>query len=270
MISIFWFILLGLFIGGITGITGASGVLIMVPIFSTFFDIPLPIILGTSLMVDVIVSISVSIAYARAKNLEIKRTLWIIVGALLGAQIGSFFVISVSRIFIMFVIALGIIFFGIQMWRSGSLKHKNSAPIVPEKISFYMRTPVGMILSGLIIGLATGIFGAGGGISIFIFLYSFLNFPIKKAVGTSSFIMLLTALSGVVGYADNGNLDITFGLIIGISAAVGGALSSIIANRIREEFLARTIGAIFIFFALIMFILKVLLPLLELYFGLKI
>lgn len=270
MISTIWLIVLGLFIGGITGITGASGVLIMVPIFSTFFDIPLPIILGTSLFVDVIVSSSVSFAYARAKNLNIKGTLWIIIGALLGAQAGSFFVISVSRIFIMFVIALGMIFFGIKMWRSGSIKHKYSAPIVPEKISFYLKTPVGMILSGLIIGLATGIFGAGGGIMIFIILYSFLNFPIKKAVGTSTFIMLLTAFSGVVGYADNGNLDITFGLIIGISAAVGGAFSSIIANKINEKFLAQIIGAIFIFFALVMLVLKVLIPFLELYFGLKI
>ncbi|MFA6274508.1 MAG: sulfite exporter TauE/SafE family protein, partial [Candidatus Paceibacterota bacterium] len=148
MISTFWLIILGLFIGGITGMTGASGVLIMVPIFSTFFDIPLPIILGTSLLVDVIVSASVSIAYARAKNLEIKGTLWILVGALFGAQVGSFFVVSVSRIFIMFVIALGMIFFGIKMWRSGSLKNKHSALIVPEKISFYFKNPVGMIFSG--------------------------------------------------------------------------------------------------------------------------
>ena len=266
MISFLILVALGLFVGAVTGITGASGVLIMVPIFSTFFDFPLPIILGTSLLVDVIASASVSIAYARAKNLDIKGTLWIIVGALLGAQIGSFFVVSVSKVLIMFILSLCMVYFGTKMWRSGISKHKDAAPIVPEKISFYLKTPIGMILSGFVIGLTTGIFGAGGGLTIFIVLYSFLNFPIKKAVGTSSFIMLLTALSGVMGYSENGNLDIRLGIIIGISAAIGGALSSVFANKIKEEFLAKIIGMFFIFFALVMMVLKVLFPLLNLSF----
>jgi uncharacterized protein len=259
-------ILLGLFVGGVTGVTGASGVLIMVPIFSTFFNIPLPVVLGTSLLVDVIASVAVSAAYARAKNLDIKKILWILVGALVGAQLGSFFVVSVSRIFIMFVLALCMIFFGAKMWRSGSSKEKGNALAVPEKISLYLKTRVGMLLCGLVIGLSTGIFGAGGGLTVFIVLYSFLKFPLKKAIGSSSFIMLLTALSGVAGYARYGNLDISLGLTIGISAAIGGALSSIFANRINEELLVRIIGALFIFFAFVMLLLKVLFPLLHIDF----
>lgn len=264
--SLFLLILLGLFVGLVTGITGASGVLIMVPIFSTFFDVPLPIVLGTSLLVDVIASASVSFAYAKAKNLDIRGTVWILVGALFGAQVGSFFVVSMSKGLIMFVLALGMVFFGIKMWKSGFSNHKNHAIYVPEKFSAYLRTPVGMIICGLFVGVATGIFGAGGGLTIFVILYSFLKFPIKKAVGTSSFIMLLTALSGVVGYVDNGNLDLKLGIIIGISAAIGGAFSSVFANRIKEEILARFIGIFFIFFALVMFVLKVLFPILHLSF----
>ena len=138
--------------------------------------------------------------------------------------------------------------------------------MIGEKYADYLRTPLGMLVAGLLIGLATGIFGAGGGLTIFIFLYSFLKFPIKKAIGTSSFIMLLTALSGVVGYAENSNLDMKLGLIIGISAAVGGAFSSIFANKMNEEFLARLIGIFFILLALMMFVLKVAIPFLGLDF----
>lgn len=257
-------ILLGLFVGAVTGITGASGVLIMVPIFSTFFDMPLHIILGTSLLVDVIASVSVSLAYAKAKNLEIKGILWILIGSLLGAQIGSFFVVSVSKVLIMFILSVCMIIFGIKMWQVGFSKHNSL--VVPDKISKYFKNPIGMIVLGLLIGLATGIFGAGGGLTVFIVLYSFLKFPIKKAVGTSSFVMFLTALSGVAGYAENGNLDFKLGILIGISAAVGGILSSIFANRLKEEFLSRMIGFLFICFALIMLILRVLFPLLNLNF----
>lgn len=266
--SVLIFILLGLFVGVVTGITGASGVLIMVPIFSTFFNVPLPVVLGTSLLVDVIASASVSFAYARAKNLDVRGTVWILVGALFGAQIGSFFVVSVSKGFIMFVLAVCMIVFGFKMWKNGRPKedHKTQKLVVSDKFSTYLKTPIGMLICGLVIGLTTGIFGAGGGLTVFIILYSFLKFPIKKAVGTSSFVMLVTALSGVVGYFENENLDLKLGIIIGLSAAVGGALSSVFANRIREEILARVIGAFFVFFALIMFVLKVLFPILHLSF----
>lgn len=256
-------VLLGLIVGGVTGITGASGVLILVPIMSTFFDLPMPVILGTSLLVDVIASVPVSYTYFRAKNLDIKGTAWIIIGALLGAQIGSFFVVSVSKILIMIVLAAGMIFFGIKMWQSGFSKDNNFSIKLSGGLSNFLRTQVGMVLSGLIIGLTTGIFGAGGGLTIFIILYSFLNFPLKKAVGTSSFIMLLTAFSGMVGYWENDNLFLLLGLTIGISAAIGGSFSSIIANKMDESKLAKSIGIFFIFLAVVMITLKVLLPIFE-------
>lgn len=262
----FKLILLGFFVGGITGITGASGVLVMVPVLTTLFDASLPVVLGTSLLVDIIASIAVSFSYWRAKNLEIKGVVWILVGALFGAQIGSFFVISVSKILIMFILALCMIFFGVKMFRNGFSKGKQNVLNISEKFSSLVNTPIGMILSGLIVGITTGIFGAGGGLTIFIILYSFLKFPLKKAVGTSSFIMLLTAFSGALGYFENGNLDFSLGLIIGISAAIGGTLSVIFANKINEEFLSRIIGAFFVFLAFIMLVLKVLFPLFKINF----
>lgn len=254
-------VLLGLFIGLVTGLTGASGVLVLVPILSTFSDLPLPVILGTSLFIDVIASIPVSYTYAKAKNLDIKGTAWIIAGALLGAQIGSYFVVSVSRILIMAVLALGMMYFGIKMWQSGFSKDKEFAVRLPERLSNYLKTQVGMVLSGLVIGLTTGLFGAGGGLTVFVILFSFLNFPLKKAIGTSSFVMLITALSGLIGYWGNGNLYFSLGLILGISAAIGGTFSSIVANKMPEKKLSRVIGIFFVSLAIIMIFLKVILPL---------
>jgi len=256
------YILIGLIVGGITGITGSSGVLVLIPIFTTFFDIPLHVVLGTSLFVDVIASSSVSYSYYRAKNIDIKESLWIIIGALVGAQIGSYYVVSVSRIFIMVIIAICMILFGFKMFKSGLSKNQNDNLKVPEKFSVHLRTPVGMVIMGLIIGTITGIFGAGGGLSVFIILYSILGFDIKRAVGTSSFVMLLTAVSGVWGYSQRGNVDFDIGLIVGISAAVGGAITSVFANKVNEKFLARLIGAFFVFFAFVMIFLKVLTPIL--------
>ena len=147
------------------------------------------------------------------------------------------------------------------MWQSGFSKEMEFSIKLPEKLSKYLRTQVGMILSGLVIGLTTGLFGAGGGLTIFVILYSFLNFPLKKAIGTSSFVMLIAALSGVIGYWGNGSLHVYLGLILGISAAIGGTFSSIVANQMPEKKLSRIIGIFFVSLAVIMITLKVVLPL---------
>jgi len=166
----------------------------------------------------------------------------------------------------MAVLSVFIIFFGVKMWQSGFSKHRNFSIKLSERLSVYLKTQIGMIISGFVIGLTTGVLGAGGGLTIFVILYSFFNFPLKKAIGTSSFIMLLTALSGVIGYWENGNLDITLGLTIGICAALGGTFSSVLANRMNEKSLSKFIGVFFVFLAAVMLILKVIFPLVGIVF----
>jgi hypothetical protein len=268
MILTFELIILGLLTGVITGITGASGVLIVVPILSTLFDIPLPIVLGTSLLVDVVVSAAVSVSYGRNRHIDYKTGVYILVGSLIGAQIGSFFVVSVSKILINAVLAACMVFFGVNMWRSGVTKRPPRMIALPENLAEKIRHPLPMSLFGLLVGLSTGIFGAGGGLIIFIILYSILREPLKESVGTSVFIMLLTALSGAFGYFWYGNMDIEMGLTIGIFAAIGGFFSSVVANRIREDILARFIAVFFLLLASVMLSLRVFAPLYEIYYQL--
>ena len=130
------YIIIGIFVGAITGVTGASGVLVLIPIFTAFFNIPLPVVLGTSLLVDVIASASVSYSYYKAKNIEVKKALWIIVGALLGAQIGSYFVVSISRIFIMIILAICMVFFGFKMFKKGLSKNNSQALQVSDSCEY--------------------------------------------------------------------------------------------------------------------------------------
>lgn len=254
------FILIGLLTGAITGITGASGVLVIVPILTMFTDLPLHAILGTSLLVDVIASIAVSYAYMRNKHVEAGKALWLLVGALIGAQAGSFFVLGFSKLFIIIVLAVCMLFFGINMLRSGVSKKIPKFITIPENYAIYLRKPLPMIILGLFVGFATGVFGAGGGITIFIILFSLLRLPIKTAVGTSTFVMLVTALSGVIGYMEYNGLNLQTGLIMGVAAAIGGAISARFANHIEDHILARWIGGFFIFLSAVMIVLKAVMP----------
>ena len=54
----------GIIVGAATGLIGASGVIIVVPVLSFIFNVPVSAAIGTSLLIDVIVSFSVKAAYA--------------------------------------------------------------------------------------------------------------------------------------------------------------------------------------------------------------
>ena len=57
------------------------------------------------------------------------------------------------------------------------------------------------LILGFLVGIMTGVLGAGGGGMILLILIFVLNFPIHIAIGTSALIMAITACSGAIGYA---------------------------------------------------------------------
>ncbi|MDY6792941.1 MAG: sulfite exporter TauE/SafE family protein [Thermodesulfobacteriota bacterium] len=60
------------------------------------------------------------------------------------------------------------------------------------------------ILRGLPLGVVSGIIGIGGGVLIIPIMVFFLKFEIHQAVGTSTALMIFTAMGGALSYGING------------------------------------------------------------------
>jgi uncharacterized membrane protein YfcA len=58
-----------------------------------------------------------------------------------------------------------------------------------------------------LLGINSGLFGAGGGLMFLLVLLIILKYPTRIAIGTSSLIMAMTSTSGTIGYALQGNVD---------------------------------------------------------------
>jgi uncharacterized membrane protein YfcA len=249
----FVLVVMGIFSGVVSGMTGASGVMVMIPLLTTFFGFPIVVAVGTSLMADVISSGPISYTYHKNKNLDIKTGLLLGLGAVVGAQVASGQVTRLPENLIVLGIGIAMVFIGMRMWRDG-VRRDFDAPTWNQP-RWFTEVPgrwiVGVIL-GFLLGIMTGLFGAGGGILIFLVLYFLLRVSLKVAIGTAAFVMIMSSLSGAVGYWRLGNLDLEAGLIIGISATIGGVLSAYLANHVDEGLLAKVVGTVFILLAVIM------------------
>ncbi len=102
-----------------------------------------------------------------------------------------------------------------------------------------------LILSeGMLVGLLTGLVGAGGGFLIIPALVTLSKLPMKKAVGTSLVIIAAKSLIGFTGDLKAGAVEVDYGLLISVTAlAIGGILAgSAISGRADGEKLKRGFG----------------------------
>jgi hypothetical protein len=249
-------VLVGIIAGGITSLVGASGVMVVVPGLNMGFGLTVQQAIGTSLMVDVIASAAVSFTYFRHGNMDVGRGLWIALGSVAGAQLGASFAAGLPEHRLGGAFGVFLVIFGVVMWWRGfntealaSRVTIRSTP-VPE----WQRIVIAVGL-GFLLGVVSGVLGAGGGVMVLLVLILVLDFPLHKAIGTSTLIMAITALSGAVGHALRGNVDLVAGLVVGVGTVIGGVAGARFANRMSERVLGRAIAVVFIVLGIVMTVL---------------
>lgn len=243
-------IIIGLITGGITSLVGASAVTLIVPTLSMLFHVDVHTAIGTSLFVDIVTSIVVSYNYYRKGHVELKSGLWIAVASIIGAQIGANIANQTKGITLSGLFGVLLIFSGISQLRKAKKKNQPSQ----KKINFKHQCTeiLTAILIGIIIGIISGIFGAGGGVMILLALVVILGYPMHMAVGTSTLIMAITALSSDLGYFAHNHINFLYGILLSIGAVIGGILGSKYANKINDQKLAIFLDIFFIIIGVIM------------------
>ena len=99
-----------------------------------------------------------------------------------------------------------------------------------------------IIVEGVLVGVITGIVGAGGGFLIIPALVLLAKLPMKKAVATSLLIIAIKSLIGFIGDVENLDIDWTFLLIFTSISVVGIFLGIYFSNFIEGKKLKKGFG----------------------------
>ncbi len=194
-----------------------------------------------------------------------KEGIWITIGSVAGAQVGSFISphipdIGLNRTFSVFLLLSAIMFFirSQKKVTSNTFLEKNeSNPHHTNGIRAFMRshtTITGLIL-GFLIGIICGILGAGGGVMILLILVFVMQFPLHKGIGTSTLIMAFTAASGAIGHALTADLPLMPSILGSIGTIIGGYGAAKFANnKVNEKVLGKLVSCFFVLLGIIMLI----------------
>ena len=99
-----------------------------------------------------------------------------------------------------------------------------------------------IIIEGVIVGVLTGIVGAGGGFLIIPALVLLAKLPMKKAVATSLLIIAIKSLIGFIGDVQNFEIDWPFLLIFTSLSIIGIFLGVYLTRFINGEKLKKGFG----------------------------
>ena len=235
--------IIGIITGILTGITGSSGVIIVVPSM-TFLGYSSHIAVGTSLFIDVITTVSVVYVYTRGKKIEWQIGLILGGGALIGAQIGAHVAIFISDTpleIIFTVVALIMARQSFQRAKKGlKIRHRDISH--PKCLGFLISLPIGIM---------TGTLGTSGGIMFIAVMMLLYSLDAKTMVGTATLSMFVSALSGTTGYFILNSVDIVGGVIIGLVSLVSGLYFAKRALGMRDKTIYYFLGTVFIIVALL-------------------
>lgn len=197
--TIFYFLLLGSFVGVVSGLFGIGGGGIIVPILTTIFlshgideRNVVHMALGTSMAIIIITSISSIKAQQKKKAIVWNIVKMMVPGILIGTFLTTFIASKLDSFYLSIIFGIFMFYSSIQMFIGK--KPKPESKVFSSKTHFF---------SGGIIGGLSSLVSIGGGILSVPYLLM-QNINIRNAIATSSAIGFPIALSGTLGYIVNG------------------------------------------------------------------
>ncbi len=189
-------LIMGGLAGVMAGLLGIGGGAIIVPVLVIMFDRQgvaqqsvMQLALGTSLATIVFTAISSAGAHYRRGTLDLaifrRIAVAIVAGTWLGAAIADHLASrTLQWMFVVFMFAVSAQF---ARGTTTTDAHRQLPGLV------------GMNIAGLVIGVASALFGIGGG-SLSVPFMTWCSVPVKRAIGTSAAIGLPIAAGGAIGY----------------------------------------------------------------------
>ncbi|WP_431975989.1 sulfite exporter TauE/SafE family protein [Micromonospora haikouensis] len=225
---------LAVLIGVSLGLLGGGGSILAVPLLVYVADLPAKEAIATSLLVVGATSAVGVLPHARAHRVRWRTGLVFGLAGMTGAYAGGRLAAYVPAAVLLTGFALMMLATAVAMIRGR--RDAGERP-VPHEL------PVPrVILDGVVVGLVTGLVGAGGGFLVVPALALLGGLPMPVAVGTSLVVIAMKSFAGLAGYLSTVSIDWGLAAAVTAAAVIGSLAGGRLAGRVPEAVLRRAFG----------------------------
>ncbi len=222
------------FLSVVFAMLGLGGAMLYIPVFHWFAYDFRSVAIPTGLLLNGITALSAAIFYLKAKMVDVKGSIPLIITSFIGAPIGAYFTKMVSTDSLILLFAIAMIFAGGKMLLSAGQPEKNHMMPVRKRM-------VLMGIAGFFVGFIAGLLGVGGGF-LFVPMMIAMGYKTKAAAATSSFVVIFSSFSGFAGHVAEGHFNWPLMIATSIAVIIG---SQIGAKVMKDKMKAKWIKQMF-------------------------
>jgi uncharacterized protein len=239
-------VLSGLVAGTFGAMLGLGGGILIVPILTLGFGIPLTAAVGTSLVSVIATSTGAAALNVRAGRADVRLGITLGAATVVGAASGGILAGYLPERLLAGLFAALLVYTGLAMIRGlrGGRPEPHAGPEpdpttpdgpgAPAYRTHRLRLAWG---GSVVAGHASGLLGVGGGIVSVPLIRIVMGAPMRVAVATSNFMIGITAAAGAAAYLFRGEIDPRVAAPVVVGVTIGAALGAGIAARLRPAWL---------------------------------
>lgn len=225
---------LAVLVGVTLGLLGGGGSILTVPLLAYVAGMDPKEAIATSLLVVGVTSAVGAISHARAGRVQWRTGILFGLAGMVGAYAGGLLSRFVPGGILLLAFAAMMIATAIAMLRGR--KNKGAAGDGSSM-------PVGKILiDGVVVGMVTGLVGAGGGFLVVPALALLGGLPMPIAVGTSLIVIAMKSFAGLGGYLSAVQIDWRLAAMVTGAAVVGSLIGGRLTSKVDPEALRKGFG----------------------------
>jgi hypothetical protein len=226
-------------IGVALGLIGGGGSILTVPVLVYLFAVEPVLATAYSLFIVGLTSAFGSVTYFKKGLVNIKTAVVFGIPSIIAVFTTRAFIVpsipkeifTVGDFMITKNILMMLLFAVLMIAASYSMIKKDKETIVEEPQHQKFNYPL-ILIEGAIVGVLTGLVGAGGGFLIIPALVILSKLPMKEAVGTSLVIIAAKSLIGFFGEGGETIIDWQFLFTISLFAIIGIFIGTALAKKI--------------------------------------
>lgn len=233
------FMVLGGMLAGLFGsVLGLGGGILIIPMLTLVFGIPMREAIGVSLVCVIATSSGAASLFVKRQLCDIRLGMTLELATTLGAIAGGIVAgVMEPRL-------LSVLFSALLMYTAWSMLRKRAETENPGDLNQAgesyrsTRLPLGMGASFLA-GNVSGLLGVGGGVVKVPVMYLLMRVPLKTALATSNFMIGVTASAGAFVYFSRGEVHPLVAGSTMLGVFLGATFGSRLLPRIKTKFLKR-------------------------------
>ncbi len=217
--------LVGLAAGFLSGLFGVGGGILVVPALVLVLKMDQRLAHGTSLAAVLPISVASLVTYWAHGNVDWPVALFLAIGAVGGAVIGTRLLHVLPERTLGYAFALLLVVTAIRLFIP--VEQHSRADLTAASV-------VLLIVFGVATGVLAGLLGVGGGIIMVPGMIVLLGLAAVVAKGTSLAVIIPTAVMGTWRNRRNANVDLRVAAIVGLAGIVSAVAGSYVSDALSD------------------------------------